>query len=236
VARIGFRRHITIAALVASMLLTAGDAQPHVQVAALVVDPGTLQGFLLSHSVVRTQPRTPGTHLQSGSGLCFGPTSAQRSTTFACFYRALRDSGPDVILDGSRTYTVFAPTDSAFAHLAATIGSARFRRLMGRHDAVVALIQQLIVPGSHALGSLAFGAPAGGRTLVLSTLSGPALRIEIGPGSGDLSSARYVAVGPASAADGQAFANGVSRRFRDGSVLIPIDRVPIAVWLAEPIP
>ncbi len=225
--RSGFRRYLPVVALVTSLLLAAGFAQPRVQVAALTVNAGTLQGFITSHSVIRSAPRAPGAYQQSGSGLCFGPASAQRSTTFACFHRVLTDSGLDMIFDDSRTYTVFAPTDAAFAHLAQTIGSGCFRDWLSRRDALVTLVRQLVVPGSHPLGSLAFGAPAAGRALTLTTLSGRALQLEIGPGSSSLSATRSVSVGPASAVDGQAYVSDVSTRFRDGSILVPISRVPL---------
>lgn len=213
--------------IVAALSLAAAFAQPRVTAGSLEIAPGTLPGYLAAH--IRAAERSsPGVHLEAGTGLCF-EGSAAPSTTFACFRRALAASGLAGSFDGSRAYTVFAPTDAAFSHLARTLRDADVRRLTSDRAAASAMVGALLVPGSHTLGAITFGTSVPGRASSLPTVSGGSLRIVVGDGAPGASGSVTVAVGPPDGLDGQAHASGVSVLFPDGSVLVPLDRVPLAL-------
>jgi len=210
----------------AAVLAGAAAAQPQVSVSALVLGTGLLPAYLVRRVASPATERPPGSHFREGLGLCFEGTVGQQASSFRCFHRILAESGVGAAFDGTRAYTVFAPSDAAFAHLAATLGSARFARLMSSPRAARALARRTVVPGSHTLASLAFDGPR--RALV--TLAGSPLGIVFGPAAAGAGDRRTVAVGPAAGLDGQAFASGPAVRFPDGSVLVPIDRIPLTAW------
>lgn len=218
------RTALAAAPITALACIAFAFAQPRVPVASVEIAPGTVFTYLASH-MRSGGPSSPGVHYQGGAGLCF-EASSSRSTTYACFRKALLASGLSGTIEETGPYTVFAPTDAAFAHLAETLGSASVRRLTTRRAAASELVRYVLAPGTHTLGALAFGVPAGGGGLTLANMAGTGLRIEVGPAAAS-SGSRTVAVGPAAGVDGQAYASGVSVRFADGSILVPVDRIPL---------
>jgi uncharacterized surface protein with fasciclin (FAS1) repeats len=89
---------------------------------------------------------------------------AEAEPDLATFVAALKASGLDARLAGRGPFTVFAPTDAAFARL----GRARVAGLMapGRRAALVRLLEHHIGRGSFTPKMLA------GQTLQIATLGG----------------------------------------------------------------
>ncbi|XP_043477471.1 ras guanine nucleotide exchange factor R isoform X2 [Leptopilina heterotoma] len=70
---------------------------------------------------------------------------ADRERRFTTFIKLLHSSGLDEMLSGPKTYTVFAPTDAAFAEAVTKTGSALWRESDGP-DAAKEIVTRHIIP------------------------------------------------------------------------------------------
>ena len=77
----------------------------------------------------------------------------QNSGTFDSFSAAISLAGLDDYLTGSRNYTLFVPSDEAFANMPASDREA----LLADEDALAALVNKHSVPGRHSKADLARG-------------------------------------------------------------------------------
>ena len=75
------------------------------------------------------------------------------SGVFGSFEQALQQAGIDQELAASGDYTVFAPTDAAFARMS----EAERKALLTDQDALAALLKKHIVPGRHSAADLIRG-------------------------------------------------------------------------------
>jgi len=92
---------------------------------------------------------------------------------FGTLAAELRTAELDALLAGPGPYTVFAPTDAAFTHLAP--GIARDLLAPENRTALVALLRYHIVPGTVTTEALSQRIRAGGGRAILTTLGGQPL-------------------------------------------------------------
>ena len=193
--------------------LTLAYAQPSIQVQNLSMGSGTMASYLQRSAVGGT------------TGLCY-QNSTKNGASYACFEQALKVSGLGNLVSGTKPVTVFAPTDAAFAHLESTVGMGAFQRFMASQAATANFIRSSIVDGSTTVGDLAYHAPIATASTSVSTLAGSPLAVAFGS-VGYGTSSTTVDVGPSNAVDGQSFVIGTPVMFGNGSVLIPLGRIPL---------
>jgi len=90
----------------------------------------------------------PGAHPHEGDVL----ETAAAAGQFSVFLRALRVAGYEETLHGPGPFTVFAPTDTGFAHM----DRAKFDRLMqpAGHEELLSLLSYHVVPGRLTTASV----------------------------------------------------------------------------------
>lgn len=201
------------ALLAATMLAGAAFAAPQVALDQMQVAGGTVQGYLAAH----------GTNAPV-SGPCYTHTT-NPNTSYTCLDQALNVTGLAAGYGSSQPWTLFAPNDTAFQQLEASIGMGRFTAFMHDKAALTALIQGNTVAGSVTTADLGYRAAYATGGASLSTRADAALAVHLG--STDLSAATTsVAVGPSNAASGQAYVFGQDVR-ADNGVIVPIDRIDL---------
>lgn len=208
------------------MLLALAFGQPDVPVRSLVMGSGSLPAYLVRLLPTKPSSRTGGAQERGGSGACFEAAGVQAAISFRCFHQLLVESGLVGMFDQGRALTAFAPSDAAFAHAASTLGSAAYDGAFSSPAAARELVRHVVVAGSHTPGSLSFD----GVRRTLTSLAGDRLSLVFGPSLSGGAEPRTLAVGPADGIDGQAYMSGVAVRFPDGSVLIPVSRIPLRSW------
>ncbi len=214
---------------VAFLALGTALAQPEVQLGSFSMGTGNVTSYLQQRARAAAR-RGGGTVLQAGAGACYQRTAGAAAPGFACFLQALRTSGVALEPSGGGPVTVFAPTDAAFAHLEDTIGLRAFLDFTRSPRAMTRLVQRSLVPGSYLLSDMANRASPARPVTVLTTATGAPLTVAFGR-LGFGTSTTTVEVGPADALDGQSYVSGTPVRFPNGSVVIPLGRVPLrSLW------
>lgn len=214
---------------VAFLALGAALAQPEIQLGSFSLGTGNVMSYLQQQARVAAR-RGGGTVLQTGAGTCYQRTAGAAAPGYACYLLALRTSGIALEPAGSGPVTVFAPTDAAFAHLEDAIGLRAFLDFTRSPRAMTRLVQRSLVPGSYLLSDLANRASPARPVTVLTTAAGTSLTVAFGR-LGFGTSATTVEVGPADALDGQSYVSGTPVRFPNGSVVLPLGRVPLrSLW------
>ena len=109
-----------------------------------------LGAVLLTPAAARAQAMGSGMDSGKGSGMAMAMSdrdiveTAQAAGTFATLSKALREAGLTETLKGAGPFTVFAPTDAAFAKLPA----AELKALMRDKAKLRALLSYHVVPGT----------------------------------------------------------------------------------------
>lgn len=208
------RSAVSFAAILsAALLFGAASAAPQVAPGQLQIAGGTVQSYLAQHGTVAPVSGPCYTHTQDPNG------------SYTCLDQALHTTGLAASFGGATARTLFAPNDTAFQQLEASVGMGRFENFMNDKAALTRLIQGNTVPGAVTAADLAYHASLATGSETLTSHAGAPLTLALGstnPSSG----ATSVAVGPAGAASGQAYVFGQDVSTANG-VIIPIDRIDL---------